>query len=176
MRRIGGFPLARWRSEAFCSSIRLKKASIFAIPALSGSKSDTETELDHKQSALMAENTDIRTVLRQEIAREGPIPFSRFMEIALYCPKIGYYERAEGQIGRAGDYFTSVSVGGLFGELLAFQFAEWLAAHADTPVQVVEAGAHEGRLACDILGWLTRERLDKIEYWIIEPSEERQKW
>ena len=59
------------------------------------------------------------------------ITFARFMELALYCPNCGYYEREEDIIGRQGDYYTSVSVGSLFGELLAFQFAEWLAQDED---------------------------------------------
>src|SRR5690349_9170320 len=48
------------------------------------------------------------------------------MELALYCPVYGYYEKEEDTIGRRGDFFTSVSVGSVFGELLAGQFAEWL--------------------------------------------------
>jgi SAM-dependent MidA family methyltransferase len=48
------------------------------------------------------------------------------MELALYCPESGFYERDGCRIGRCGDYYTSVSVGSLFGELLAFQFASWL--------------------------------------------------
>ncbi len=47
------------------------------------------------------------------------------MELALYCPDCGYYE-TKVDIGRRGDFYTSVSVGGLFGELLACQFANWL--------------------------------------------------
>jgi SAM-dependent MidA family methyltransferase len=47
------------------------------------------------------------------------------MELALYCPETGYYETKKDNIGRGGDFITSVSVGSLFGELLAFQFAEW---------------------------------------------------
>ena len=111
--------------------------------------------------------------------RAGVIPFSQFMETALYCPKIGYYERAEGRIGRGGDYYTSVSAGSLFGELLGFQFARWLETQGDGPVQVVEAGAHDGRFALDILEALGRgatEVPERLEYWIVEPSPERQKW
>lgn len=48
------------------------------------------------------------------------------MELALYCPNYGYYERQEDNIGCQGDYYTNASVGSLFGDLLAFQFAEWL--------------------------------------------------
>ena len=41
------------------------------------------------------------------------------MELALYDPEFGYYARAAQRSGRAGDFFTSVDVGPLFGELLA---------------------------------------------------------
>lgn len=101
------------------------------------------------------------------------------MELALYCPKIGFYEWTQPTIGRAGAYYTSVSVGALFGELLAFQFARWLEELPVRPAQLVEAGAHDGRLAADILAWLRGNRpsvWDRLEYWIIEPSPERQTW
>ena len=64
--------------------------------------------------------------IRQEIAEHGVLSFARFMELALYCPDCGYYEAKRDNIGRRGDFYTSVSVGSLFGEMLAFQFSEWL--------------------------------------------------
>lgn len=92
-------------------------------------------------------------------------------------------------MGRRGDYYTSVSVGRTFGELLGFQFAEWLEELSPTekqahmsisgtkaPAQIVEAGAHDGRLAGDILRWLRERRpvlFDRLEYWIVEPSPRR---
>ena len=99
------------------------------------------------------------------------------MEAALYSPEIGYYERPQQVIGRAGDYFTSVSVGDVFGRLLAFQFAEWLEAVPADRLQLVEAGAHHGQLARDVLTWLREQRpqlAESLEYWIIEPSAQRQ--
>ena len=119
--------------------------------------------------------------IREEIARGGPITFARFMELALYAPGCGYYERPR-EIGRRGDFFTSVSVGPVFGGLLAFQFARWLeeiAPPAGGHWQLVEAGAHDGRLALDVLRWLRQRRpgvLARLEYWIIEPSPERRAW
>jgi SAM-dependent MidA family methyltransferase len=123
----------------------------------------------------MSTETAIQSLIRREIQAQGPISFARFMELALYCPNLGYYERPESRIGKRGDYYTSVSVGPLFGELLAFQFAKWLEVISGQ-VQLVEAGAHDGRLAHDVLAALPGSLLDRLEYWIVEPSENRQKW
>ncbi|EEF58854.1 class I SAM-dependent methyltransferase [Pedosphaera parvula] len=123
--------------------------------------------------------SDINEIILKEVLVKGIIPFSRFMELALYCPKFGYYERQDVSPGRKGDFYTSVSVGALFGELLAFQFSEWLYALSVAKCQIVEAGAHDGRLARDILQEikvLQPQLSDNLEYWIIEPSEARQGW
>ena len=47
-----------------------------------------------------------------------------FMDLALYDSEHGYYARAVRRSGRTGDFFTSVDVGPLFGELLEIQLAE----------------------------------------------------
>ena len=65
-------------------------------------------------------------IIRREVAQRGVLSFARFMELALYCPVHGYYETKKDNPGRRGDFYTSVGVGELFGQLLAFQFAEWL--------------------------------------------------
>jgi SAM-dependent MidA family methyltransferase len=114
-----------------------------------------------------------------EIARHGAIPFARFMELALYCPEYGYYERESVTVGRHGDFYTSVSVGSLFGELLAFQFAEWLEKIPGDKVEIVEAGAHDGKLALDVLRWLRKFRPElfaRLTYCILDPSVRRRAW
>src|SRR5450432_3320886 len=121
-------------------------------------------------------------IIRAEAAASGVLPFARFMALALYCPVHGYYETQKDTVGRRGDFYTSASAGGLFGELLAFQFAEWLEIEArsqKSEVRIVEAGAHGGQLAKDILNWLQLHRPElfgQIEYCIIEPSARRQEW
>ena len=81
---------------------------------------------DPGPDALMASRS-LQTLIANDIRHHsGWIPFSRFMELALYCPVYGYYEQEQDIIGRRGDFYTSVSVGSLFGELLAWQFADWL--------------------------------------------------
>ena len=103
------------------------------------------------------------------------------MELALYCPVCGYYEKEKDNIGRRGDFFTSVSVGNLFGALIAFQFAHWLDELDDwrATLEIVEAGAHNGQLAQDILTWLHEKRTDlfpRLHYTIVEPSSIRRGW
>src|SRR5208283_5555295 len=99
-------------------------------------------------------------IIRAEASQRGALPFARFMELALYQPGLGYYETRKHGPGRRGDFYTSVSTGELFGELLAFQFAGWLEEmrSAEHGVRIVEAGAHDGKLAGDILKWLQSNR------------------
>jgi len=118
--------------------------------------------------------------IRREIAA-GAISFARFMELALYCPQLGYYERNMDTVGRRGDYYTSASVGPVFGEMLAFQFAGWLEEmrEAGGEMRIIEAGAHDGKLAADILSWLKQRRPElfaRLEYVILEPSGQRRAW
>lgn len=120
-------------------------------------------------------------ILAEEARKQGAISFARFVEVALYCPVYGYYDRETDTIGRCGDFFTSVSVGSLFGEMLAWQLAEWSAGREmgqGTPLKWIEAGAHDGRLAGDILGWLRGRRpelFERVGYCIVEPSEVRRR-
>src|SRR5262245_46111577 len=106
------------------------------------------------------------------------------MRLALYCPNYGFYETEADIIGRKGSFYTSVSVGELFGQLLAFQFSEWLsqagaadeAAAGTGKLQLVEAGAHDGSLGRDILNWLRKHRggiFERVEYCVLEPSARR---
>jgi SAM-dependent MidA family methyltransferase len=121
----------------------------------------------------------MRKILRDEVGKRGVIPFAQFMETALYHGEWGYYQRQAQAIGRQGDYYTSVSVGSVFGELLAFQFLEWLRAFLGHGAQLVEAGAHDGRMASDILGWMQKNRpeiVPRVEYWLVEPSPRRRNW
>jgi SAM-dependent MidA family methyltransferase len=97
------------------------------------------------------------------------------MELALYHPDTGYYARAAQRSGRAGDFFTSVDVGPLFGELLEVQVAEMVELLATDLVDLVEAAAGNGRLSADILR-ATRRRdprlYDRIRLHLVEASAE----
>lgn len=95
------------------------------------------------------------------------------MEISLYTPDLGYYARETHQVGRGGDFFTSVSVGPLFGQLLAGRFLEeWTALGSPSRWRITECGAHDGTLAADILTTISQENptaFAALEYAIPEP-------
>lgn len=82
------------------------------------------------------------------------------MELALYHPEHGYYASRAQCSGRGGDFYTSVDAGPLFGELLAVQIADMarrIQADGPSGIDLVEAGAGNGRLMRDVLDALARE-------------------
>lgn len=95
------------------------------------------------------------------------------MAEALYHPQLGYYARESRQVGRGGDFFTSVSVGPLFGTLLARRFlGEWESLGRPDHWRIIECGAHDATLAADVLAEIKRQSVDAIsglEYTIPEP-------
>lgn len=110
--------------------------------------------------------------IREKIRGEGPLSFPHFMAAALYDPEEGYYARPTGQVGRGGDFFTSVSTGPLFGRLLAECVAEWyLAAGSPARWRLIELGANDGSLAEDLRAALQGMALDSggLEQVVIEP-------
>ncbi|MEI6818245.1 MAG: SAM-dependent methyltransferase [Verrucomicrobiota bacterium] len=115
----------------------------------------------------------LATILRERIQRDGPLRFADFMALALYEPALGYYARETRQVGRDGDFFTSVSVGPLFGELLARRFLhEWCTLGSPARWRIIECGAHDGSLANDILQAIARldpQAFSALEYAIPEP-------
>lgn len=118
-------------------------------------------------------NPDLVEFIREKIRRDGPVSFAWFMEQALYHPQFGYYSSGRCQIGRKGDYFTNVSVGPLFGRMLAGQFAEmWEVLSRPDNFTIVEQGAHHGDFAKDVLE-AARERNPEffaaLQYSIVEP-------
>jgi SAM-dependent MidA family methyltransferase len=112
--------------------------------------------------------------IRAEISRTGIMSFARYMELALYHRDHGYYRKSH--IGKGGDFFTSVSVGPLFGQMLACYLAKQLDQIAGD-IHIAEAGANDGSLAADILNWLATNQPQlaaRLTYYIVEPIPELQ--
>ena len=96
----------------------------------------------------------LRRIIEQEIRDHGPIPFSRYMELCLYHPELGYYSRNAEQFGKAGDFYTSSDVHAVFGRLLARQFDEiWRALGSPAKIEILELGPGRGLFAQDLLDW-----------------------
>lgn len=109
-------------------------------------------------------------ILREKLAAapSGRLPFAQVMELALYHPEHGYYGAGPRKIGRQGDFFTSVSVGPLFGKLLAMQaLQQWQVLGEPADFTLIEQGAHDGQLAEDVLNALEGRPL---RYLIVEPN------
>jgi len=118
-------------------------------------------------------NADLIRIIRAQVEEHGPVSFAWFMQQALYHPEHGYYSSGRCAIGRKGDYFTSVSVGPLFGRLLASQFSEiWERLGKMNDFVIVEQGAHDGQFALDVLEFVQKrlpEFFDALHYRILEP-------
>jgi SAM-dependent MidA family methyltransferase len=119
---------------------------------------------------MSARSPSLSERIRQEIETQGPVSFSRFMDLALYDPLEGYYASGRAAVGREGDFFTSVSVGPVFGAVLAGQFLEmWEALGRPPEFRLIEQGANDGRLSNDILSALSQTPLAGVPLTIIEP-------
>jgi len=119
----------------------------------------------------VTEPTPAAELIRAEIAREGPIGFDRFMELALYAPGAGYYVRGRDPFGIHGDFYTAEQLQPVFGTLIAqyvarvrgemgsppdfrvvelgagrCEMASALCEHDYTPVEALGGGLPEGRI------------------------------
>ena len=116
--------------------------------------------------------------LQDILEAQGKITFAQYMEKALYHPEYGYYSAGKVKIGFRGDYFTSVSLGADFGELLATQLLEcWQNLGSPASFQIVEMGGGLGQLAVDILNYLQRiepKFYQTISYYLVEISPQLQ--
>jgi SAM-dependent MidA family methyltransferase len=122
---------------------------------------------------------ELVAAISSEITRNGPIPFVRFMELALYHPIYGYYMRQSDsveheRIGWSGDFYTSSDVHPILGRAIAGQarqMDEVLGCPA--PFTIVEMGAGKGLLARDCLAAIHAGQDDfasRVRYVLIERS------
>ena len=124
----------------------------------------------------MNSNLDLCNVLASCInaSTKGHITFAQYMEMVLYHPQLGYYSNQAINIGKEGDFFTSVHLGVDFGEMLAVQFVQmWEILGKPERFLLVEMGAGQGFLAADILNYLRQNYeglYSGLEYIIVEKS------
>jgi len=122
----------------------------------------------------------LREIIARRIGSNGPLAFAEYMDLSLYHPRHGYYSRLDHRSGQTGDFFTSVDVGTIFGELLAKQFAEMslsirqlAESESNRFLMLVEAGAGNGTLASDVLDATAKnhpELYEAIQLTLVEQS------
>jgi len=98
----------------------------------------------------------------------GRIAFSRYMDLALYAPGLGYYAGGAAKLGAAGDFVTAPEMTPLFARALANQVAAIL--DATRGREIVELGGGTGRLAADLLCALDVRDALPSSYAILEVS------
>ena len=109
--------------------------------------------------------------IRAEVQTAGGwIPFSRFMQLALYAPGLGYYSAGARKFGAAGDFVTAPELTPLFARCLASQVAEVLERTGGG--DVLEVGAGSGVMAADLLAALDARGALPARYRILEVSAE----
>jgi SAM-dependent MidA family methyltransferase len=115
---------------------------------------------------------ELTEIIQQRIRKEGPISFHNFMEMALYHPEQGYYMAPQDKIGKNGDFYTSSSLGPVFGAMIGRQLEEMWRLTGGDEFTVVEYGAGTGILCHDILDYLKDNSglYNRLRYAIIEKS------
>jgi len=116
----------------------------------------------------LAHSERLAALIRAEIAAAGgALDFSRYMELALYAPGLGYYSAGAAKFGAAGDFVTAPELGFVFARCLARALAPVL---CETCGDVLELGPGSGALAAELLAEL--ERLDALpaRYFLLERS------
>jgi SAM-dependent MidA family methyltransferase len=101
-------------------------------------------------------STELSDRIREKIDHEGSIPFSEFMEIALYEPGLGYYSAGLQKFGEGGDFVTAPQLGDVFARCLAYR--------------ILERSAHLRQVQKETLTQHVPEWMDKIS-WLDEPPE-----
>lgn len=118
--------------------------------------------------------TELMRILHDDLAASptGRLTFAQVMAHALYHRQYGYYGPGPRRIGRGGDFYTAVSVGPLYGRLLAEWALEvWKEQGSPVEFAVIEQAAHDGQLAEDICQQLLTEKgAAGLRYLIVEPN------
>lgn len=126
-------------------------------------------DLPEPTSAEREHSVTLAGFIRNEMATKGPLPFSRFMELAMYAPGLGYYSAGKTKFGAAGDFITAPELGSVFARCVAHAIAPALrdiGAHA----QMIELGGGSGAFAEDCLRELARLQALPARYALLEPS------
>src|SRR4249919_2000521 len=128
------------------------------------------TALPPPDADALAHSERLSALIRQEIAaNDGAIPFSRFMELALYAPGLGYYSAGARKFGEGGDFVTAPELGPIFAACIAESVAPVLQQLGSSAV-FLELGGGSGAFAEVALKRLLELDALPDRYLILEPS------
>jgi SAM-dependent MidA family methyltransferase len=126
------------------------------------------SDLPEPGEAARMHSDRLAALIRSEIrAQQGWITFSRFMQLVLYAPGMGYYSAGAAKLGGSGDFVTAPEISRLFGRTLARQIGEIVRI---TGGDILELGAGSGKLASDVLQELEALGALPARYAILEVS------
>ena len=127
------------------------------------------THLPEPDPDARAHSLLVADAVRAEIrAGKGYIPFSRYMDLVLHAPGLGYYAAGAAKLGPGGDFVTAPEMTPLFGAALAAQVQAILAGSGRR--EILELGGGSGRLAANLLNALAARDALPSRYAILEPS------
>jgi len=106
------------------------------------------------------------------LKRHKSLPFSKYMEMALYSPNQGYYSAGLPKFGRLGDFVTAPEISPIFSRCLARQAAQVLRTLDNA--SIIEFGAGSGAMAEGIMLELAATEQLPERYYIIEISADLQ--
>jgi SAM-dependent MidA family methyltransferase len=113
---------------------------------------------------MTTETTPLNDIIAARIAEHGRITFADFMAACLYEPGLGYYTSPGRKVGAEGDFYTSITVHGAFGRVIAREIAQmWRSMGTPAGFTLMECGAGNGRLACDIMDFLAEREPDMYQ-------------
>jgi SAM-dependent MidA family methyltransferase len=117
-----------------------------------------------------AHSERLAELIRAQIrAAGGAVPFSRFMELALYAPGLGYYSAGARKLGADGDFVTAPELGPALAVAVAHAVAPVLRALGEGGA-FFELGGGSGAFAAALLPALAAREALPAEYWLLEPS------
>jgi SAM-dependent MidA family methyltransferase len=116
----------------------------------------------------LAHSRALAEQIANTIVAEGDwIPFSRFMELALYAPGLGYYAAGSRKFGPQGDFVTAPEISDMFAKCIAMQARQVMEA---TRAEILELGPGSGILAADLFGVLKAQGAAPERYRLLEVS------
>jgi SAM-dependent MidA family methyltransferase len=128
------------------------------------------TSLPEPDDAARAHSARLRDAIVAHIrASGGAIPFSRYMELALYAPGLGYYRAGARKFGRDGDFVTAPELGPVFARCVADAVAPVLR-ELGPAARFFEIGGGSGAFARAAMARWLELGCAPERYWILEPS------